>query len=877
MKHFGTARAETNDIALSIAGEEDDATINREVSSTLDASLVQVAIIVPIYKHPGLLIEAITSALRQTASDIIAIILVNDGCPFEETHSICAMYTHIHKNLYYIHKENGGLSSARNSGIDFSLAAFECLEALYLLDADNYILPGFIEKGLSLLRRSPENVGWIYPDINKFGLVEIASPRGPYNPLEHLCWNFCEAGSLIRTEMFRTGLRFDERMKSGYEDWEFWLQGLAAGYRGLHLPASGFRYRQRAESMLKESERMHSEILNYIKIKHKTLFSARNVVEFEGTSYRFACYYEDSDTVEMFTDPNGSKACMPISEYVDRIFLQRCDPTVGGNPHYIIVTNRQTFALFSDLKILAGVLWNAERHTAQSNAYGLQVSIDTANATRIALEYTSETDSIHFFMTTTEHLVSAPDADFADSVLQRLNIDLSLVDKTLPPIASGIVDLYQKKNKALSKPLFVEQYTPIQAQRSLYARPQVYWEAICSIRPPLPITPNPMGDIGLILPVLSFGGVEKVAIAYAAEITAAGGKCHFFVSSLRTCVLSKELISVASTITIINERGFQTFNASNPQSNYFGAPLSEWHNTGDTESVVAALSLMTAVINFNLSDINPLMSRLRKLGVKTMTSQHLVDISPFGQPEGTPHQILAFEHAYDRIIVISKQLQDWFLSMGVPRAKLMLVRNGPGYYLSDRTRQRNILYRFSENQREGLRVLFIGRFDRQKGIDRLEKLMSAMTGAEYNISWRVVGDRILSDDVTDNDMFGSAYRPAVHSAKEIDEHYCWADVLVLLSRFEGVPLSIIEAGRLGCIPVCTDVGAVSEIVTNGETGFLVDGSENEIVVKARDVLVKLSSDAQFRRRMSKTAISHFSSFNWKQTTNPLLSFLGLKD
>ncbi len=50
-------------------------------------------------------------------------------------------------------------------------------------------------------------------------------------------------------------MRFDETMREGFEDWDFWLQAIAAGFVGRHLPRAGFQYRKRMESMLAESER----------------------------------------------------------------------------------------------------------------------------------------------------------------------------------------------------------------------------------------------------------------------------------------------------------------------------------------------------------------------------------------------------------------------------------------------------------------------------------------------------------------------------------------------------------------------------------------------------------------------------------------------
>ena len=51
-----------------------------------------VAVVIPSFKQPSLTIEAIESALRQSAFFDFRVVVVNDGCPYEETDRVCAGY-----------------------------------------------------------------------------------------------------------------------------------------------------------------------------------------------------------------------------------------------------------------------------------------------------------------------------------------------------------------------------------------------------------------------------------------------------------------------------------------------------------------------------------------------------------------------------------------------------------------------------------------------------------------------------------------------------------------------------------------------------------------------------------------------------------------
>lgn len=149
------------------------------------------ALIVPVFKHPGLLAEALECALAQRGDFAQAIVIVDDGCPFEETRTIAASYALAHPEITYLRKANGGLSSARNFGIDFALRAWPELEAIYFLDADNRLTPTAMQNALGLLRSS--GADWIYPSIDKFGIEWSASHQAPYSRLAHITFdNICE-------------------------------------------------------------------------------------------------------------------------------------------------------------------------------------------------------------------------------------------------------------------------------------------------------------------------------------------------------------------------------------------------------------------------------------------------------------------------------------------------------------------------------------------------------------------------------------------------------------------------------------------------------------------------------------------------------------
>lgn len=100
-----------------------------------------VSVIVPVYNIENYVSSCIESILSQTYRNI-EVILVNDGST-DNSELICNEYASIDSRIRVISKPNGGLSSARNSGLNIAKGAY-----ILFVDGDDYINPYLIEKTL---------------------------------------------------------------------------------------------------------------------------------------------------------------------------------------------------------------------------------------------------------------------------------------------------------------------------------------------------------------------------------------------------------------------------------------------------------------------------------------------------------------------------------------------------------------------------------------------------------------------------------------------------------------------------------------------------------------------------------------------------------
>ena len=102
----------------------------------------QVHMIVPVYKVEKFLRRCVDSILAQTFPDW-HLILVDDGSP-DACPDICNAYARQDGRIQVIHQKNGGLSAARNTGIEEALSQEDC-QWLTFVDSDDWLHPKFLE------------------------------------------------------------------------------------------------------------------------------------------------------------------------------------------------------------------------------------------------------------------------------------------------------------------------------------------------------------------------------------------------------------------------------------------------------------------------------------------------------------------------------------------------------------------------------------------------------------------------------------------------------------------------------------------------------------------------------------------------------------
>ena len=217
----------------------------------------KISIVVPCYKQAEYLPDALNSVLNQTYTDWECII-VNDGSP-DNTESVAKKFCELDSRFIYLHKNNGGLSSARNAGINKSNG-----EYILPLDADDKISTDYIELGLSVIQGRPD-IKLVYCKAELFGEQKGEWLLPEYKYYDILLSNMIFCSAIYRRKDYDQAGGYNTSMTKGWEDWDFWLTLLNETDYVYRIEKICFYYRVKNESMIKSMSSQIQEEL-YLKI-----------------------------------------------------------------------------------------------------------------------------------------------------------------------------------------------------------------------------------------------------------------------------------------------------------------------------------------------------------------------------------------------------------------------------------------------------------------------------------------------------------------------------------------------------------------------------------------------------------------------------------
>jgi glycosyltransferase involved in cell wall biosynthesis len=201
---------------------------------------VLISVIVPCYNYGHFLAETLQSVAAQNTSDWECIIVDNGST--DNTKEVAAGFVNSDKRFRYFYMAQSGVSAARNFGIRNASGSF-----ILPLDADDKIEPSYLGLAAPVLARNAE-IKVVYCDASLFGASSGKWVLPSFSFRELLIENLIFCSALFRKKDFEECGGYNEQMREGFEDWDFWISMLSRGGEVYKIPHALFWYRIRPGS-----------------------------------------------------------------------------------------------------------------------------------------------------------------------------------------------------------------------------------------------------------------------------------------------------------------------------------------------------------------------------------------------------------------------------------------------------------------------------------------------------------------------------------------------------------------------------------------------------------------------------------------------------
>lgn len=161
-----------------------------------------------------------------------------------------------------------------------------------------------------------------------------------------------------------------------------------------------------------------------------------------------------------------------------------------------------------------------------------------------------------------------------------------------------------------------------------------------------------------------------------------------------------------------------------------------------------------------------------------------------------------------------------------------------------------------------LRGVCVARLEHYKGIDVLVHALARVQAQGIRLTMRIAGDgaqRKALESLARSLVLRDVHFVGAVAPDMVGDVLREADLMILPSRGEGLPLAIVEAMAYGLPVVATRVGGNEEVVEDGVTGLLVAPEQPEALAAS---IIRLASDHDARRRMGESARLAWAAGGW---------------
>ncbi len=731
-----------------------------------------VSIVIPCYNPGEWLLPAVASARAQTYPRV-EIVLVDDGTDSAE--SLDYLRSAATRADLFLEQANLGLPAARNTGMRAARGRF-----VLPLDADDLFEPRYVTECVAAM--SASDLAFVYSDCRVFGERHYIDTLPEYNLYNLLDRNSLTYAALICKDDWESAGGYDESMRLGYEDWEFWLRLGAANRFGRRLPQPLFRYRKRKSSLYDISLAHHAEIVAYIQSRHPELYGDHYRARIKALWAPAVCFA-------------GPRPAGPQT-IEDVCFIPRAEvaPPSGAAeaPALLVLESSELDRESGELAALA--VWAGHQSLrlpdgsmAMSREYAAKHKHRLRRSFRLGgLVPQSTPGGTGYWNTIHRHLANAELLSAKAWALHPLRSALRLIP----------LRLKERINRELGRPLFdLTFYLRFQPRSLLIENTPIQPLRYCPR-----ISPGRI-RVALITPHLGHGGAERVLLELAGSLPAD-----------RFEVL---LLATQST----DDRWSGLWRQAVAHVYDLARVVPPQKTVAAIYSIVTNWKCAAVLVQNSLAGYAAFPHIGRDLPhAKLMDLVHSVDENwdLISVTAGLARQI-------DVRVAVSDVVRSRLLACGTPESHISMVRNGV-----DLERFRPSMETAPPHARK--QILFAGRLDPIKRpsllVDIAGELLSLRKKADF--VFVVAGEGPEASSVQ-----AQVRRKALQGIFEFLGHVedmppviAAADIVLLPSRSEGMPLIVLESLACSTPVVASKVGAIAELV-DSSCGVLIEPASGE--------------------------------------------------
>jgi glycosyltransferase involved in cell wall biosynthesis len=206
-------------------------------------------------------------------------------------------------------------------------------------------------------------------------------------------------------------------------------------------------------------------------------------------------------------------------------------------------------------------------------------------------------------------------------------------------------------------------------------------------------------------------------------------------------------------------------------------------------------------------------------------------------------------------IALSELIQQTIVNVyGISPASAPIILNGINLT--------NCLPKYDYSIGDTIKLLHIGRFSEEKNHKGLIDAFKIFHSFKPNSVLELIGNGNTFEEikkyVVDQDLEGAVSFLGMQT--NVYQYINAADIFILPSLYEGIPMTLIEAMGTGIPIVATNVGGIPNMLSNNESALLTSVDSQEIA----DSLIRLSEDVRLRKKIGQNALERSQEFSSRE-------------